>query len=818
MDSLDHQKYFAQVILPIAIEQEYTYEIPGELLEHMRFGVRVEVQFGTKKRYAGLVVGISESAPEYRTKKIIDVIDETPIIQEGQYEVWQWMAKYYCCSLGEVMHAALPAGLKLSSESIFILQNENEDIIEDLNDQEYMIYQALKNKPELKTDDVQKILGKKSIYPVIHQMFQKGILMVKEELKEKYIPKIIHKVKVADYFSEDKNRLTEAFDLATKSAHQTNTLLTFMKLSPDLQPIERGKLIKEANVSHQVINALEKKGIFEVFSLEINRFHPDNESIDLPEVELTSNQEKAIVEIRNHWSADQVALLHGVTGSGKTMIYTKLIRETIESGKQALYLLPEIALSVQIVSRLRKDFGNNVIISHSRLNNHERVDLWKRVQEGIPVVLGVRSSVFLPFQDLGLIIVDEEHDASFKQHDPAPRYQARDIAILMAKKFHAHVLLGSATPSMESFYNAQKGKYGLVTLGERYLAVEMPEIELVDLRYAEGTADRQLSNVLIEEAKKTIEAGLQVIIFKNRRGYAPTLRCNVCNWHAECKNCDISLTYHKYKNHLHCHLCGYKKYLPHKCPGCGSDQLVLEGYGTQKIEDELDVLFPDAKIERMDFDTTRRKQGYEKLIEKFENQEIDILVGTQMVTKGLDFDHVGLVGVIHGDQQLFFPDFRASERTFQLMVQVSGRAGRKLQQGKVIIQAFHPDHPIFSDIKQADFHSFYDREAEERKRFQYPPFYRLIKLTVRHQKQDTARFAAHELSKWLKGKLGSRVIGPAEPQVARVRGNYLFDIGIKLEKNNELIRDAKLYLLAMISRIKKLKGMSNVRVKVDVDP
>ncbi len=818
MDQSGKKKLFAQVILPIAIEKEYTYEVPFELADHIQFGMRVEVQFGTKKRYSGIVADLTESEPEYQTRQILDIVDDQPVITQQQYRLWQWMSDYYCCTIGEVMHAALPSGLQLTSESIFLIHQEDEDILEDLEDEEYMVYMALKNKGELRTAEVQQILDKKSIYPVIHQLFRKGVIIVKEELQEKYTPKIVHYAHLASYFVEDRDRLTEAFDLVSKSSHQTNILLAFIKNSPQLKALERGLLLKEADAPSQALKAMENKGIFEVISKEINRFEPDDLSDQLPEVELSPAQSKAMVKIRRSWDQGKTCLLHGVTSSGKTLIYTQLIREMIEEGKQALYLLPEIALSVQIISRLRKDFGDQVVVSHSRLNNNERVDLWKRVQEGVPVVLGVRSSIFLPFQDLGLIIVDEEHDASFKQADPNPRYQARDVAVYMGTQWNCHMLLGSATPSMESYYNAQTGKYGIVSLLERFQAIEMPEIELVDLRYAEGHADRQLSNVLVDDIRKTLARKLQVIIFKNRRGYAPTLRCTTCSWHAQCKNCDISLTFHKYRNNLHCHLCGYRTYLPHKCPACGSDQLVLEGYGTQKIEDELEVLFPDTEVERMDFDTTRRRKGYEKLIEAFEEQKIDILVGTQMVTKGLDFDHVGLVGVVHGDQQLFFPDFRAAERTFQLLVQVSGRAGRKNQQGKVVIQTFHPDHPVFSDIKRADFESFYQREVQERKRFQYPPFYRLIKLTVSHTKQDTARFAAHELSKWLKGKLGSRVIGPAEPQVSRVRGKYLFDIGIKLEKDPGMIRQSKMYLLAQIARMQKLKGMSNVRVRVDVDP
>jgi primosomal protein N' (replication factor Y) len=507
-----------------------------------------------------------------------------------------------------------------------------------------------------------------------------------------------------------------------------------------------------------------------------------------------------------------------VTGSGKTWVYKKLLQEAQQRGQQTLYLLPEIAWTVQVVKRLRTIFGNQIVIAHSALSNNERVDLWKRVMEGAPFILGVRSSIFLPFKDLGVIVVDEEHDNSFKQSDPAPRYHGRDAAIYLATLSDARVLLGSATPSTESYYNALHDKYGLVELRARYLDIRMPDMELVDLRKSRLGKNSQFSRILIDQIQKTLDAQQQVIIFKNRRGYAPVVRCQLCSWHAQCDQCDVSLTYHKFNNNMQCHLCGTQRPVPVQCPACGSTEITLEGFGTQKIEDELGELFPDIKVARLDYDSTRSKFAYQKIIDNFEKQTVDILVGTQMVTKGLDFDHVGLVGVVHADQQLYFPHFRAMERTFQLLVQVSGRAGRKGKAGNVIVQTYNPSHPVFADVGLNDYLSFYNREIAERKRWGYPPYVHLIKVTVKHHNRNTVRQASIELGKRLRAKISRGILGPAEPSIGKVRNQYIMNLGLKIPRVTGRSSQIKDILLHEINSLKREKGMSTVRVNVDVDP
>lgn len=809
---------FAEVVLPISLDKAYTYAVPDAMHADIKVGKRVEVQFGKSKRYAAIVTDITREIPSYQTKAILSVIDEEPILNRWQLDFWQWMASYYCCTIGDVMHAALPASMKMSSETqIQLLESADEDMAEELDDDEYLIWEALHHKKELSLDQVRKLLDKQSVLVPIHNLFRKGIISVREELTDPYKPRVEKYLIWGEGFGDEDDQVKMAFDLAERSEKQTRALLAFMQLKKKDKEVRKDTVQHKAEVDIGVLRALEKKGVLEIVEKEVSRIE-GKELEDSPVIVLSEMQENCYKEIVTFWKDHDVVLMHGITGSGKTWIYKKFMEEAIEKGEQVLYLLPEIALTVQIIQRLRKIFGDKIVIAHSRLSNNARVDLWKAVRDGVPVILGVRSSVFLPFKNLKTIIVDEEHDASFKQVDPAPRYNARDSAIYLAIRMKAKVLLGTATPSVNSYFNAKLGKYGLVQLTERYSAIRLPDIHFVDLRRDRLGPQSQFSKQLHSSLEATLEEGKQAIIFKNRRGYAPVMRCQRCDWQAMCHQCDVSLTYHKFRDCLQCHYCGSRLPLPTVCPACGTTELQLTGYGTEKLEDELNIMFPDSMVGRMDYDTTKRKDAHLQLINDFEDQKIQILVGTQMVTKGLDFDHVGLVGVINADMQLYFPNFRSEERTYQLLTQVSGRAGRKHSPGKVIVQTYRPDHPVFADLALGDFRSFYNREIKERKAFFYPPFSRLIKITLKHVKKQTVDGASRILANALRKKLDKQVLGPAEPQIGRIRNQYLMDIGIKLPPNINLIRNVKEYLKEQIVELSATKGYTTVRVNVDVDP
>ncbi|HEY3385705.1 MAG TPA: primosomal protein N', partial [Saprospiraceae bacterium] len=741
---------YAEILLPLAIDGTYTYLIPTELEDNISFGKRVEVQFGSRKRYAGLVVKMDVSTPTYRTKEIISVLDREPVILEWQYQVWLWMATYYCCTPGEIMKAALPGAFLLSSETIIQAMPVNEDAILQLGEPLYSLFRIIEPRTSITLEELQKISGLKVLYPHVVTLYQLGMILVVEELSEKYTPKKIKLVGLADeYRTEEAMQL--ALEMIASSEKQTHLFLSYLSLAgKNHNALDPKTILARAEVGQSVLQSLIKKGILKEEFREVNRMDRYIKPIESTDASLTHVQQKALEQIHHHWQDKEVVLLHGVTGSGKTIIYTDIIKEVITAGGQVLYLVPEIGMSVQLLGRFKKIFGSQITVSHSRLNENERVDVWNLVMKGIPVVAGVRSSIFLPFQNLKLIIVDEEHDISYKQQDPNPRYQARDMAVFLGKKLDAKVLLGSATPSIESYYQADIGKYGLVEINERYQGLELPKVMLIDRRKDKSSSGSMYSHTLIEEIKKTIDRQKQVIIYKNRRGYAPVLKCGVCEWVAECPQCDVSMTYHKGRNVLVCHLCGTTRGIINLCPACGSPRLILEGYGTEKIEDELSVIFPTARIKRMDLDTTRGKQNMENLIYDFEKGNVDMLVGTQMVTKGLDFDHVGLVGVIAADQALHYPDFRASERTYQTLVQVSGRAGRKFEQGEVMIQTYQPDHPVFADVISGDYKKFYKREIKERELFRYPPFVRQIAVMVRHKQAELSREAAQMMALELK--------------------------------------------------------------------
>jgi primosomal protein N' (replication factor Y) (superfamily II helicase) len=811
---------YAEVILPLALPRPYTYAVPEDLVPEVGFGKRVEVQFGQSKLYTALVIGLSAQPPESsKPKPIIAVVDDEPIITPVQLKLWQWIAEYYSCSLGEVMHAALPANLKLASETVITLSPLFNEDFSSLGDKEYLIAEALSIQSEITINDVRGILQQKSVYPLIRRMLDQHLIYLKEDLKAKYKPKTVACVRLLPPYAADPQSLHAAFDLCSKSSRQMEALLAYIQLSRKLEFVRRQDIYQAAQVDSTVLNALAKKEIFELYDREVSRMGSyEEETIEASS--LSAQQQRALQDIREAWQHKNVLLLHGATGSGKTRIYIELIQEAIQRGEQVLYLLPEIALTTQIISRLEKIFGNQIAVYHSRLNNNERVELWNSVLAGKPIVLGARSALFLPFRKLSLIVVDEEHDNSYKQYEPNPRYNARDAAIYLAHLQGAKTMLGTATPSLESYANAQSGKYALVTMPERFGGLAMPKIVLADAKreLQERKLQSHFTSILLEELKAALERGEQAILFQNRRGYAPTYRCTVCDWHSECIHCDVSLTYHKFQNNLKCHYCGYTAQLPEACPACGSKQLSLKGFGTEKIEDEIKIYLPQARIGRMDFDTVRGKDAHAKIINDFEEGRIDILVGTQMVTKGLDFERVGVVGVLSADQLLQFPDFRAGERAFQLMLQVSGRAGRKHRQGKVIIQAFNTAHPVLSEVLDNDYARFYAREMLERKQFKYPPYYRLIRLSLKHKTPRVVNDAGRIFEKALKGRLGEWVMGPAVPYVSRIRGFYLLDFLVKTEPDTKKLRYAKESIQAAIDALQQTQGFSGVRVSVDVDP
>jgi primosomal protein N' (replication factor Y) (superfamily II helicase) len=810
---------YAEVVLPLALPRPYTYMVPEELVPEVAFGKRVEVQFGQSKLYAAVIVGLTGEPPAGKPKPILAVVDEAPIITPVQWQLWQWIAEYYSCTLGEVMHAALPANLKLSSETTITLSPLFSEDFTSLSEQEYLIAEALSIQGEISINDVRGILQRKSVYPLIRRMLDQHIIYLREDLKEKYKPKTVACVRLLPPYADQPQSLQAAFDLCSRSTRQMEALMAYVQLSRQLKFIRRQDLYEVAQVDSSVLNALAKKGIFELYDREVSRLGSYEEEAAEAEI-LSPQQERVMQEMRAGLQGKNALLLHGATGSGKTRVYIEWMQEAIQRGEQVLYLLPEIALTTQIISRLEKVFGNQIAVYHSRLNNNERVELWNSVLGGKPVVLGARSALFLPFQKLGLIVVDEEHDSSYKQYEPNPRYNARDAALYLARLHGAKTILGTATPSLESYTNARAGKYALVEMAERFGGLAMPQIVIADCKreLRERKLQSHFTASLLEELKAALERGEQAILFQNRRGYAPTYRCTVCDWHSECIHCDVSLTYHKFQNTLKCHYCGYTAQLPEACPACGSKKLSLKGFGTEKIEDELKIYLPSARIGRLDLDTVRGKDAHAKIINDFEEGRLDILVGTQMVTKGLDFERVGVVGVLSADQLLQFPDFRAGERAFQLMMQVSGRAGRKHKQGKVIIQAFNTAHPVLGEVIAHDYAGFYAREIQERRQFKYPPFYRLIRITLKHKTPRVVNDAGRIFEKALKGKLGDWVMGPAVPYVSRVRGYYLLDFLVKTEQHAEKIRYAKASVQEAAEALQQAKGFSGVRVSVDVDP
>lgn len=828
-NSTESITYFADVILPVPIPKAFTYRIPQELNEGVQIGYRVIVPFGKHKIVTGIIKRVHQNTPDqYEARNILDILDTIPIINSLQIELIDWIAEYYMCTIGEVMNNMIPTGLKLSSESRVQL-NPSFDILFsdfDLSDQETTVLNNLQNDNTLSYKEIGQLLNLKNIYRLIKSMITKEAIIIFEEVKEKYKPKIESRIRLREQYLNEES-IQQLFTLLEKKPKQSDILLKYLQEVAVLESTSANdlglakKVFKENGQSISSLQTLVKNKIFEPFEHIVSRFENiPFENQPLPE--LTSLQLQAKEEILDGFGKNKPVLLHGITGSGKTAIYTDLIQEVLDSGHQVLYLVPEIALTTQIVARLRKVFGNEMGVYHSKFSDNERIEVWNGILSGkFSFIVGVRSAVFLPFDNLGLIVIDEEHETSYKQHDPAPRYNARDVAIYLAAKSHSKVLLGSATPSVETYYHAINGKYHLVTLDKRFGNATLPDTVVVDL--IKERKRKRLKNDFTEQLLDTIADKInhkeQTIIFQNRRGYAPLLNCEQCGWIPQCQNCSVSLTYHLYKNELRCHYCGFKSPVPTKCNTCESTDLKNIGFGTEKIEEDLLLFIPDAQVQRMDLDTTRNKYGYQRIIDSFESGSIDILVGTQMITKGLDFDNVSLVGVLDIDRMLFYPDFRAFERTYQLITQVSGRAGRKDKKGTVIIQTTQPDQPVLHYIINNDYLGFYQKEIEERERFHYPPFHRLIAITIKNKDKDICSTTAIKLAHLLIEQLGQeRILGPQEPGINRVRNQYLMRIMIKIERKNINLQKVKSLISKQAETILTDRTLKSSRIIFDVDP
>jgi primosomal protein N' (replication factor Y) len=813
--------FFVEVVLPLSLAKTFTYRVSEAEFHFIKKGMRVAVPFGKSKIYTALVIDTHQNKPSlYDAKEIHQILDEKPIATETQIKHWLWVANYYMCGIGDVYRGAFPSGLLLESETIIshkadVVVNQNE-----LSDEEFLVYEALQQQSSLKVQEIISILNKKNIFPILQKLMDKDVIVLEEEMKESYKPKLIRYVKLHTKYESDSG-LNELLEVLKNANKQKEIVLAYFQISAsEKKPITVKKLTEVSNAASTVVKALIEKEIFEEYYLQHDRVTFDGKASE-KELQLSTAQETAFNEIKNSLLEKEVCLLHGVTSSGKTEIYIKLIEEYLETGKQILYLLPEIALTTQLVSRLRLHFGDKVAVFHSKYSNNERVEVWRQTLENsdkAQIVIGARSALFLPFNNLGLLIVDEEHEQTFKQTDPAPRYHARDSAIVLANFHNAKVLLGSATPSIETYFNTQIEKFGLVTITERYNNVRMPEVVLVDLKdkHFRKKMTGHFSDLLIEEIAEALSLGEQVILFQNRRGYSPIIECMTCGHVPHCQQCDVSLTFHKHKNQLRCHYCGYSIAKPTHCHSCSSIDLTTKGFGTEQIEQELVSLFPKAKTGRMDQDTTRGKFGFEKIIDTFKNREIDILVGTQMLAKGLDFDNVSLVGIMNADNMLHHPDFRAFERSFQMMTQVAGRAGRSEKQGKVVIQTYNPNHNTIQQVTTHNYLGMYKEQLYDRQIYKYPPYFRIIKLTLKHKDFDKLKEGSMWLYQVLSQNLNMPVLGPEEPAISRIRNEYIRTILIKIPQNLHL-GNTKKTIQKMLNSFEAVAQYRAIKVIANVD-
>jgi primosomal protein N' (replication factor Y) len=815
---------YIDVILPLPLPRTFTYSLPGNIVEPIEPGCRVVVPFGRKKYYTAIVRRVHGDEPTgYEVKEIATILDPSPVLLPKQFDFWEWLADYYLCSQGDVYKAALPSGMKIESETV-VVYNPDFEAAERLTDKEQSILDLLSQHPEQSVTFIEKESKVKNILNVVKSLLDKEAVFVKEELRHTYKPRTEARVRLVEAVAAE-DKLRQVFDELSRAPKQLALLMKYVELSgfmgtKDLKEVAKSELLQRSGVSPAVFNGLVEKGVFRVYHHETGRLErQETETVELNA--LNDYQQQAYDRIVAQLHDKNVCLLHGVTSSGKTEVYIHLIAETIRQGKQVLYLLPEIALTAQITERLKRVFGSRLCIYHSKFPDAQRVEIWRKqlTDQGYDIVLGARSSIFLPFKDLGLIIVDEEHENTYKQQDPAPRYHARNAAIVLASLYGAKTLLGTATPSIETYCNATAGKYGLVELKERYKDIQLPEIVPVDIKELarKKRMAGQFSSLLLEEIAAALKNKEQVILFQNRRGYAPMIECHTCGWVPKCKNCDVSLTYHKGINQLTCHYCGYAIPLPRSCPACEGVELVNRGFGTEKIEDDIKPIFPQARIARMDLDTTRTRTAYEKIIADFEQGRTDVLIGTQMVSKGLDFDHVSVVGILNADTMMNFPDFRAYERAFQLMAQVAGRAGRKNKRGKVILQTKSIDKPIIDQVITNNYEEMVHCQLAERQMYHYPPYYRLVYVYLKNKDAALLEQMARVMAEKLRAVFGDRVGGPADPPVARVQLLYIKKISVKIEINASMNRAREL-LRRIQQEMLADERFKSLIIYYDVDP
>ena len=818
---------YAEIILPLPLQSTFTYSVPEELKDLLQTGTRVLVQFGRKKYYTGIVSHLHNDQPDYEVKEIAAVMDRKPVVRYPQLKLWRWIAEYYLCSEGDVMKAALPTGLKPESET-FVTLNDDFEIPEGftISDHQAVIMSLLQHKGRMRISDIQNELKIRNVTKLIGSLIEAEILTVAEQVVERYRAR---KETFVTLGAErgDQTRLHEFFDMVGRSQRQERLLVAYLDKSGWLHPanalrdVTKAELIELPEISPSIFKAMQDKGIFKIEKRTVNRFNPESETHEPELAPLTDIQRQAHGAILEQFRENKPVLLHGITGSGKTEIYTHLIAGALRDGNQALYLVPEISLTTQLTDRLRKVFGDRLLVYHSKFSDNERVDIWKRLLDSSEplVILGVRSSVFLPFSRLGLVVIDEEHESSYKQYDPAPRYNARDTAMVLASMHGAHVLMGSATPAIETYYKAKNGKFGLVTLTERYEGSVLPDVEIVDMprQRKEKQVRGILSMPLLDRIRRAMASGRQAILFQNRRGFAPMVVCRQCGWVPKCDNCDVSLVYHKNTGMLRCHYCGYSRVLPALCPVCGQNSIETFGYGTERIAEDVQEAFPDARISRMDLDTTRNKDSYQQIIESFSNHETDILVGTQMISKGLDFEKVNIVGVASADTLLNFPDFRSDERAFNMLEQVAGRAGRRQEKGTVVIQTSKPDNEVLGHVVRHDYTGFYSQEIEHRRQFNYPPFTKVINIYLKNKDARTLDRAAATYAAELRAVFGNRVLGPQKPFVSRVALWYIQGLMLKVESQASM-KKVKELLHGIFERTAKSPDMKSTIIYYDVDP
>lgn len=818
---------YAEIILPLPLQSTFTYSVPEELKDLLQTGTRVLVQFGRKKYYTGIVSHLHNDRPDYEVKEIAAVMDRKPVVRYPQLKLWRWIAEYYLCSEGDVMKAALPTGLKPESET-FVTLNDDFEIPEGftISDHQAVIMSLLQHKGRMRISDIQNELKIRNVTKLIGSLIEAEILTVAEQVVERYRAR---KETFVTLGAErgDQTRLHEFFDMVGRSQRQERLLVTYLDKSGWLHPanalrdVTKAELMELPEISPSIFKAMQDKGIFKIEKRTVNRFNPESETHEPELAPLTDIQREAHGAILEQFRENKPVLLHGITGSGKTEIYTHLIAAALRDGNQALYLVPEISLTTQLTDRLRKVFGDRLLVYHSKFSDNERVDIWKRLLDSSEplVILGVRSSVFLPFSRLGLVVIDEEHESSYKQSDPAPRYNARDTAMVLASMHGAHVLMGSATPAIDTYYKAKNGKFGLVTLTERYEGSVLPDVEIVDMprQRKEKQVRGILSTPLLDRIRRAMASGRQAILFQNRRGFAPMVVCRQCGWVPKCDNCDVSLVYHKNTGMLRCHYCGYSRVLPALCPVCGQNSIETFGYGTERIAEDVQEVFPDARISRMDLDTTRNKDSYQQIIESFSNHETDILVGTQMISKGLDFEKVNVVGVASADTLLNFPDFRSDERAFNMLEQVAGRAGRRQEKGTVVIQTSKPDNEVLGHVVRHDYTGFYSQEIEHRRQFNYPPFTKVINIYLKNKDARALDRASATYAAELRAVFGNRVLGPQKPFVSRVALWYIQGLMLKVESQASM-KKVKELLHGIFERTAKSPDMKSTVIYYDIDP